>query len=153
MQTDVRDPEFQKEVQDLLSLNDNLAHELRQQDTGDDGHVPDAVRSGEDDDAVEDETDRRRGNFKLYSYFIKSMGVFRSLVWLAFTILNAVAEKFPGIVNPFLISSCAIITLAFLDIFLTIWLNHAPEDSIYFAGYVLVSFSAVIFTIACFGYV
>lgn len=113
MQTDVRDPEFQKQVRELLSLNDSIAHELRHQETGDDDFEPDAKRSNNDSDPVEEETDRRRGNFKLYSYFIKSMGVFRSLVWLAFTILNAIAEKFPGIVDSCFISSCAVITLGF----------------------------------------
>ncbi|EFZ03270.2 ABC transporter, transmembrane domain, type 1 [Metarhizium robertsii ARSEF 23] len=66
---------------------------------------------------------RRHGDFRLYSFYLKSTAKWLWAIWLVTVIFVAVAERLP-------------------EIFLRIWLDVAPENKVYLVGYILFGFSS-----------
>lgn len=102
VRTDVQSPAFQDEVKALLSLKQEIARRLEegQQVMGE--AESDAATTQDGEPATEDEDDnavRQRGDIRLHWFYLRSMGILRSVFWLFLTALKACAEKAPGM-NP-----------------------------------------------------
>ncbi|GJN69634.1 hypothetical protein PLICBS_003684 [Purpureocillium lilacinum] len=71
------------------------------------------------DDAYE----RQRGDFSLYAFYLRSIGIVLVALWLCTVVVSAVANRIP-------------------QIFVRIWLDRAPENNKFFAGYAVLSATA-----------
>ncbi|KAJ3495797.1 hypothetical protein NLG97_g3135 [Lecanicillium saksenae] len=70
----------------------------------------------------------KAGDVSLYTYFLKPAGIWAVLCWLTFVMMAATAEWMPSI-------------------FLRIWYAKAPDDSHYFAGFVMVAVLCVVLNV------
>ncbi|KAK2601519.1 hypothetical protein QQS21_004904 [Conoideocrella luteorostrata] len=76
---------------------------------------------------------RQRGDAKLYSFYLQSIGLWSWLTWLCTMLMASVTERMP-------------------DIFVRIWLDHAPKDKLYLIGYVLFGISNCIVSAITLGF-
>ncbi|GJN76685.1 hypothetical protein PLIIFM63780_000171 [Purpureocillium lilacinum] len=71
----------------------------------------------------EDAYERQRGDFSLYAFYLRSIGIVLVALWLCTVVVSAVANRIP-------------------QIFVRIWLDKAPENNKFFAGYAVLSATA-----------
>lgn len=101
VRTDVQSPALQDEVRELLSLQQEMARRLEegQQAIGEQEPRATAVQNDEPaPEAGDDNAIRQRGDLRLHWFYLKSMGILRSMFWLFITALEAFAEKAPGMI-------------------------------------------------------
>lgn len=107
VETDVQNPTFQNEVRELLSLTSEIARGLEegQQDMTEEQPEAATADNAPAPEPEEDNNIRQRGDIRLHWFYLRSMGIFRSIFWLSLTVLKAFAEKAPGIISYKLSSS------------------------------------------------
>ena len=100
VQSDDDDTAFQRQVEEYLAEDEVLAKRL-QDARQEQNSSPSNSQSGpafKEPDPVEEicEINRQQGDLSLYWFFIKTIGVVKSAIWLVLTAMLSTAEKFPG---------------------------------------------------------
>lgn len=98
VQTESHDTAFQRQVEEILADDEELAKKLQDARRGQES--PSAplrlVSEGEPPAEVISEAIRQQGDLSLYWFFIKTIGVVKSAIWFVLTIMLSTTEKFPG---------------------------------------------------------
>lgn len=103
VQTDIEDASFQEQLRELLSLDEEVAEQLRQgqSSTNMDGDAPQPTTEPEAGESPIPGDEgilamRQKGDLGLYWFFAKSIGVIRATISMFLSMLLALGEKFPG---------------------------------------------------------
>ncbi len=79
-----------------------------------------------------DEAERRKGDYSLYSYYLRSTGLLVIGLWLCTIFVAAVASRMPVI-------------------YIRLWMDADPTDKLYYAGFAILGVASVIFTMMAVG--